>query len=127
MKNLMSALAASLLLTLPASAHEDHKHGGPQRGGVIVDSGHHVLEVVAKDGTIEVFVAGEDGKPEETAGAKATAVILSGGKKSDVTLAPGEGSVLRGTGEFKAAKGTTIVLTLTMPGHEPEQSRLKLD
>jgi hypothetical protein len=115
-------------MAAPAAAHEGHKHDAEaSRGGMVVANGHHKLEVVAKDGTLEVFVTGEDGSPEETVGAKASAVILAKGKKTDVTLAPAEANVLRGTGDFMAGKGTTIVLTLTMPGHKPEQSRVKLD
>ena len=34
---------------------------------------------------------------------------------------------LKGTGDFNAGKGTTIVVSLTMPDHEPEQVRFKLD
>jgi hypothetical protein len=117
----------ALLMAAPAAAHEGHKHTDATRGGTVVANGHHQLEVVAKDGTLEVFVTGEDGAPEETAGAKASAVILAKGKKTDVTLAPAESNVLRGSGDFTAGKGTTIVLTLTMPGHKPEQSRVKLD
>lgn len=118
---------AALLWASPAIAHEGHKHAEAAHGGVLVESGHHLLEVVAKDGTLDVYVLNEDDQPEETAGAMASAVILSGGKKSDVTLAPAGGNVLKGTGAFTAGKGATIVLTLTMPGHKPEQSRLKLD
>lgn len=118
---------AAMLMAAPVAAHEGHKHDAGSNGGKFVENGHHKLEVVAKDGTLEVFVTGEDGSPEETVGAKASAVILSGGKKSEVTLAPVEGNLLKGTGPFTAGKGTTIVLTLTMPGHKPEQSRVKLD
>ena len=44
-------------------------------------------------------------------------------------LAMGEGfqATLKGTGSFNAGKGTTIMLSLTMPDHEPEQVRFKLD
>jgi hypothetical protein len=120
-------IAAALLMATSVSAHEGHAGGEPSHGGMILESGHHRLEVVAKNGTLEVYVSDDAGKPEETAAATATAVILAGGKKSDVTLVPAEANVLRGTGDFIAGKGTMIVLTLTMPGHAPEQSRLKLD
>lgn len=122
---------AALALTAPlhavrALAEEGHSHHG-EHGGKVVESGHHHVEIVAKDGAIEVYVNGDDGKPEDIAGAKATAAVLSEGKKHDVTLTAGAGNFLTGAGDFKAAKGTTIVVTLTMPGHEPEQSRIKLD
>jgi hypothetical protein len=43
------------------------------------------------------------------------------------SLEPAGGNVLRGTADVMIGAGATIVLTLTMPGHEPEQSRLQID
>lgn len=127
MTRLYAALAAALLcVSSPTLAAEEHDHNG-KFGGKVVESGHHHLEIVAKDGVIEVHVAGEDGKPEDITGAKASAAILAGGKKIDVQLSPDPGNFLKGTGDFKAEKGATIVVTLTMPDHEPEQARIKLD
>lgn len=122
-----TTLGAMALLSLTSAlAGEGHQHAA-KRGGVVVESGHHHLEVVAKDGTIEIYVSGEDGAPETVADAKATVAILSGGKKVDVGLTPDPSGALKGAGDFKVAKGTTIVVTLTMPGHSPEQARVKLD
>jgi hypothetical protein len=101
-----------------------HDHSG-KRGGLFAESGHHHLELVAKDGTLELYVDTEEGKPEDIAGAKATATVLSGGKKVDVTLAPADGA-MKGAGEF-TAKGSTIVISLTMPDHKPEQVRFKVE
>lgn len=118
---LAAALAAG-----PALAADTHSHEG-KHGGKIVESGHHHVEIVAKDGSLEVYVNDEDGKPEDIKDAKASAAVLSEGKKVDVTLAAAPSNALKGQGDFKAVKGTTIVVTLTMPGHQPEQSRIKLD
>jgi hypothetical protein len=119
-------LGAVLALASPAQAGEDHSHAA-KHGGQIVESGHHHLEIVTKDGALDIHVQGEDGKPEDVSGAKATATILSEGKKVDVALSPTPANTLSGTGSFKAVKGTTLVITLTLPGHAPEQARLKLD
>ena len=118
---LAAALAAGSVL-----AAEKHSHAG-KHGGKLVESGHHHVEIVAKDGSLEVYVNDEDGKPEDIADANASAAVLSEGKKIDVVLAPDAANFLKGTGTFKAVKGTTVVVTLTMPGHQPEQSRIKLD
>lgn len=116
---------AALLIVSPAFAEDAHQ--AAKHGGIVVESGHHHLEIVAKDGSVEVHVSGEDGKPEDVKDAKASAAVLSDGKKIDITLAPDAANALKGTGVFKAVKGTTVVVTLTMPGHQPEQSRIKLD
>lgn len=127
MKYTALVLATVIALSSNALAHVNkHAHAG-KHGGKVVESGHHHLEIIAKDGMIQIFVDGEDGKPEDVKNAKAKATILSEGKKEDVTLSPDEANTLKGTGSFKAVKGTTIVITLTMPGHAPEQARLKLD
>ena len=120
------AAALAAMTFSPAIGEEKHDHGG-KHGGKVVESGHHHLEIVAKDGVLEVHVNGEDGKPEVIKDAKATAAVLSEGKKEDLTLTADPSNVLKGTGTFKATKGTTIVVTLTMPGHQPEQARIKLD
>jgi hypothetical protein len=122
---------AVLLAALPAFADEGHKHGdhehAAQHGGVLAESGHHYLEFVAKDGELAVYITGDHGTDEMVSGAKATAAVLSKGKKVDVELAPAPGAVLKGSGDFEAGPGTTIVLTLTMPKHDPEQVRVKIE
>ena len=119
-------LATLVAFASPVVAGDDHTHEG-KHGGRVVESGHHHLEIVTKDGALEVYVMGEDGKPEDVKDAKANAVVLSEGKKEDVTLTADAENALKGSGSFKAAKGTTVVITLTMPGHKPEQARIKLD
>ena len=126
LKSSIFALAASVALTPAFAGEHGHAHKG-DHGGKVVESGHHHLEIVAKDGSLEVYVNDEDGKPDDITDAKASAAVLSEGKKIDVVLAPDAANFLKGTGTFKAVKGTTIVVTLTMPGHQPEQSRIKLD
>ena len=123
---LFLAFALIAIAAAPVSGAEDHDHDS-KHGGVIVESGHHHLEVIARDGLLEVHVTDEDDKPEDVGAATATAVVLSEGKKVDVALAAAGGNLFKGTGAFRAAKGTTIVITLTMPDHTPEQVRVKLD
>ncbi len=126
MQRLIAIAFVLVLAIAPAWAADEHDHSG-KHGGVVVEAGHHHLEIVAGDGTLEIHVVGEDGKPESVEGATATAAVLSQGKKADVQLAPDGANTLKGMGTFKAGKGTVIVITLQMPEHEPEQARLKLE
>jgi hypothetical protein len=121
------ALGASFAL-----ADEGHDHGkahdhGAKHGGIIEHTGHHHLELVAKGGTLEVYVTHEDGDAEDTNGAKASATVLADGKTERVALEPAGGNGFKGSGNFNAGKGTTVVVSLSMPGHEPEQVRFKID
>lgn len=124
-KTILAIGVCTALAVTPAFAADTHDHTA-QHGGKIVESGHHHLEVVAKDGSLEVFVSGEDGKAEDVATAKATATVLSNGKKVEIALTGQADGLLKGAGDF-IAKGATIVFTLTMPGHAPEQARIKID
>ncbi|HML43286.1 MULTISPECIES: hypothetical protein [Hyphomicrobium] len=116
------ALGSSLALADEVAHDHEAKHGG-----ILVHNGHHHLELVAKGNTLELFVRHEDGKVEDVSGAKASATVLAGGKTEVVTLAPSGENGLKGTGGFDAGKGTTVVVNLTMPGHETEQIRFKID
>ncbi len=108
-------------------AHDqDHDHGA-KHGGVVEHSGHHHLELVAKGSEIQLYVTNEEGKDEDTAAAKASATVLADGKTEQVTLASAGGNLLKGTGGFNAGSGTTVIVSLTMPDHETEQVRFKLD
>jgi hypothetical protein len=131
LRTLAVSLAVLLAAALPALADEGHEHGDhehtAQHGGVLAESGHHYLEFVAKNGELAIYITGDHGTDEMVSGAKATAAVLSKGKKVDVELAPEAGAVLKGAGDFEAGPGTVIVLTLTMPKHDPEQIRVTLE
>ena len=128
MKRYPSVVAAVLFsLATPAFAGGEHRHTS-KHGGVVVESGHHHFEVVLRDGVLEVYVEeGEDRQPENVTGATAKATILSLGQKEEIVLNPGLANSFKGSGAFKAVKGATVVITVTMPGHIPEQARIRLD
>lgn len=134
-KRVAIGLAALAMGTWVAVADEgrDHVEGeqvhdhSAKHGGLVEHTGHHHLELVAKGGTLELYVTHEDGEAEDASTAKATATVLADGKTEQVTLTPSGGNALKGAGSFNAGKGTTIVVSLTMPDHEPEQVRFKLD
>ena len=112
-----------LMLGSSGAAAIDAKHGGK----VAQTSGHHFVELVLKEGGINVHVLHDDGTAQDVAGAKGMAVVLSGGNKEQIPLAPSGAYVLSGSGDFKNAAGTVVVVTLTMSKHSPEQARFVLD
>jgi hypothetical protein len=124
----ISCLAAALLLGVETAAWagDDHDHAA-KFGGKVVEVGEHVYEVVTKDGVIEVHIDHHDEAGADVKSAKGTATILSDGKTEVVQLTAATPDVLKGTGAFKASPGTTVVVSISMPDHEPEQVRVKLD
>lgn len=128
MRRLVLGLAAVVLSAGLAAADEGDAHDhSAKHDGVVEHTAHHHLELVAKGGTLELYVRHEDGEDEDTTGARALATVLADGKTEQITLTPSGGNALKGTGGFNAGKGTTVVVSLTMPGHEPEQVRFRLD
>lgn len=137
-KRVIVSCAALVLGTCLAIADDAHKHTegdghahaqeeGAKHGGVVQHSGHHHVELVAKGGNVELYVSNEDGKAEDLNGAKASATVLADGKTERITLEPSGANSFKGSGGFNAGKGTTVVVSLTMPGHDTEQIRFKID
>jgi hypothetical protein len=125
-KSILAALGViSVLVTAVFAANEANE---PKHGGKVVEtSGHHVVEFVASGDSIEVYVTHDNGNPEDTKDAKATATILAGGKKEEIALTPAAANSFRGLTASEIGPGTVVVVTLTLPGHKPEQARVKLD
>lgn len=137
-KKLLFVPLAVVLATGTAFADEGHKEGDghehghghghdAKHGGVVVHSGHHHLELVASGANIELFVTNEDGSVEDVAAAKASATVLVDGKAEMVVLAPSGANSLKGVRNSAEGKVATVVVSLTMPNHEPEQARFALD
>lgn len=132
-KQLLIGLAALVTASSLAFAQDDHDHDShahdhaPKHGGIVEHSSHHHWELVAEDGALRLYVTNAQGKPEAVDGAKGTATVLSQGKTEQITLEPAGENRLEGSGGFKAGKGTTVVVTLTLPDHEAEQARFRLD
>lgn len=112
-------LAASLLA---ASAHEPRK--GPN-GGILVDAGarYHV-ELIAKGGDEVVVVLSDiNDKPVPSAGFKANAILIVGGKTQRFALEPAEASRLIGKAPVAIPAGTKGAIQLTTPDGATAQAK----
>ncbi len=119
-------VALSLVLAVPAFAHQDSKFIKGPNGGHIVDAGggKQHWEMVAAGGDLFLYVTDKDEKPVDTTGGAAEAQVLLGGKTYTVALAPAGGHTLKGAGPFKAAKGMRVIVTTTKVAGESFQARL---
>jgi len=116
----------SLLLAVPAFAHQDSKFTKGPNGGHIVDAGggKQHWELVASGGDLVLYVTDKDEKPVSSAGGGAEAQVLLAGKNYTVTLAPAGTNTLKGTGPFKAAKGMRVIVKTNRVAGESFQARL---
>lgn len=124
LKKLLVAL--SLLLTVPAFAHQDSKFTKGPNGGHIVDAGggKQHWELVASGGDLILYVTDNNEKPVDSAGGGAEAQVLLAGKNYTVALAPAGANTLKGTGPFKAAKGMRVIVKTNKVAGESFQARL---
>ena len=121
------ALIAALAFAAPAVAQ--HKHGadhkGPNGGPVEDVAGVHA-ELVVSGTTITINVMDEDNKPLPTKGYSATVLVVVGGKRETVTLAPSGESALKGEAKAAVAKGAAITVTLKTSAAKSGQAKYKL-
>ncbi|MGL4324417.1 MAG: hypothetical protein ACRCTD_10290 [Beijerinckiaceae bacterium] len=121
----MRILTAAILLAasvLSATAHEPRK--GPN-GGALVDAGTRFhVELVAR-GSDEVVVVLSDlnDKPVASAGFKANAIMIVGGKTQRFALEPADGSRLVGKAPVAIPAGTKGVVQLTAPDGATAQAK----
>jgi hypothetical protein len=112
-------VATCLVLIWPVlgSAHQ----GTGAHGGLVTDAGPYYVELVLKDAEMRIFVFDDktDG-PVHTAEASATATVLAGQDKQNVTLRPGQAgvndNVMVGQMAKTAEAVTRIVVLIQLPG-----------
>ncbi len=106
-----AALAFAFLLPTVAVAGGGHDHK-PKHGGIVVEVKEVDYEVVAKPDLIQVYVRGHD-KLTNVDGAKAKVTLLNGKEKTEIELMP-VGDRLEAKGNFKIAKGTKGIASVTL-------------
>ncbi len=121
----LAVLALSATFATGALAAGDgHNHSAMEtNGGQIIDTADGHWELVAKGSELTVYVTDKAVKPVATTGAKGIATVLVGGKTIKFDLTPAEPNLLKGKGDFVAAKGMKVVVSLENVGSKPEQVR----
>jgi hypothetical protein len=109
------------LAMLPATARASITRG--PNGGQRIDLAGGHAELVAEGNELRLYLSDNSYRPRSAEGATGQAVVLSGGRTTTVALAVAGPDLLRGQGDFTAARGMRAVVTLTMPGQRPAQGR----
>lgn len=112
-------LAAFLVATLPAAAHEVSK--GPH-GGRVVEAGPYHVELVVETRAIAVYLSDADSKPVPAAGFKGIAVLTVGGKAQRIELAPKDNH-LAGPSPVALPAAVKGVVQLTAPDGKTAQGK----
>lgn len=89
---------------------------GTNGGQTIVVEGHPI-ELVSTDTELVFFVGDHDGKPYDTKGMSARAFVQMGGKTATVPLSPAPPNRMVGVLPAPVAKGTKIVMSTKLDGH----------
>ena len=113
-------LLAAIAL-LPATARASVTRG--PNGGQRIDLAGGHAELVAEGNELRLYLSDNSYRPRSAEGATGQAIILSAGRQATVALAVAGPDLLRGQGEFVAARGMRAVVTLTLPGQRPAQAR----
>lgn len=117
-----TVLAAFTIVSLAARQTQASITRGPNGGQRIDLAGGHA-ELVAEGNELRLYLSDNSYRARSAEGASGQAIVLAGGKQSTVALAPAGTDMLRGQGDFTAAAGMRVVVTLTMPGQRPSQGR----
>ncbi|MBU1211111.1 MAG: hypothetical protein KJ587_07555 [Alphaproteobacteria bacterium] len=125
---MIRTLIVAMLLAIagPVLAHSDSKFIQGPNGGHIIDAGGGAQhwELVANNGELVLYVTDSAEKPVDTAGGKAEASVLVGGKTHKVTFAPAGENTMKATGDFETKKGMKVIVKTDGVGGKSFQARL---
>lgn len=124
MKKTIFALFALIVATAPAVAQHSHGNKGANGGPMEDVAGVHAELVTSGDG-ITFHITNEGGKPVSTKGFTGSVLLVSGGGRETITLAPSGESALTGQAKAAIAAGAQITLQLKTDAGKSGQARFK--
>jgi hypothetical protein len=116
-------LAASLAILLPAraSAHAPK----PRHGGAIVLAGSYHVELVIKDGQVDIYLTDHNDKPVAATGRKGVAILTAGDKSVRVPLEPIGAERLTGKSAEALSAAAKGVVQIVEPTGATVQARFQ--
>ena len=124
MKQVLSILALTSVLTLPAMVHA-HGDVEPKHGGVVAIVKDIDYELVAKPDTVTIYIE-DHGKSVDTKTATAKVTMLTGTQKSEANLTPAGDNKLEAKGKFDAKDGTKVIAIITFAGKPASTVRFEI-
>jgi hypothetical protein len=115
----LCAFLAVVLPALPASAHDPK----PRHDGAIVIAGSYHVELVVKDGQVDVYLMEHDDRPVPATGRKGVAILMAGGKSVRIPLEPVGSERLSGKAADARPTAPKGVVQITEPAGGTVQAR----
>jgi hypothetical protein len=127
MNKLVRCLVFTALLapTVPTWAHTDEYFESVEapHGGQLRMTGPFHMELVAKNGTLTVYVTDHADNPISVDGGLAKANIENGSTKTQVNLHPVGSNILGGSGNFSLTPSTVVIVFMKLPNQEGYAAR----
>jgi hypothetical protein len=120
MKTLLKAVFLTLMIAMPATAHES---GIGPNGGMWVDAAPFRVELVPAGTAVNVYITMEDDSAIDTSTMKGTAILLVDGKPLRVILAPKEPGVLSAETGVTVPKDVKGAVQITGPDGKTSQAK----
>lgn len=124
MRKSILGLVAAIAFAFPAAAQHSHGSKGPNGGPMEDLAGIHA-ELVASGNSITFHITSEGGKPINTKAYTGSVLIVDGGARETVTLAPSGESALKGEAKAAIASGAQVTLQLKTDAGKSGQARFK--
>ncbi len=121
MRTMSALLLAAALIATPALAQDGHMKAA--HGGRVVEAGAYHVEMLSKDGQIDVYLADHDNKPKSAKGYKGVAILAIDGKSTRVVLESSDGAKLSGKAAGALPAAPKGVVQITEPGGKTVQAR----
>jgi hypothetical protein len=127
-KSIIAAvLVVPLMMLQPVWAHTDESLDAmpSPHGGQVRAAGPYHLELVAKDGELQLYVTDHLNNEINAIGGEGKASIQpgKGGSRITVKLEPSQNNMLTGSGEFQIDPKTVIVAFIKLPEQDAYAAR----
>jgi len=119
-------IGATLALSIPAEAHTDEYFESVEapHGGQLRMTGPYHMELVAKDGSLTVYVTDHADNAISVDGGLAKATIEAGGSsRTQVHLHPVGSNILRGSGNFTLTPSCVVIVFMKLPNQDGYAAR----
>ncbi|MEW6611159.1 MAG: hypothetical protein ACOY5C_06525 [Pseudomonadota bacterium] len=121
-------LIGGCLLLSPglAGAHGDEvlQHMQGAHGGQLRAVGLYHMELVVRNGELQVWMTDHGNQPQSTAGAEGTATVVGPGGRILVKLSPtGEHGLAGKDARIQPSQDLRVIVTVAMKGQQPVQAR----